>query len=469
MKSFLCWGFALFLGACTVPSFSVAGDDAGLVAPTCSDSKSNGSETDVDCGGDDCDACALGAHCTRGADCASALCDEGVCAPMPTCSDGTSNGDETDTDCGGGTCDPCELDAHCTRAKDCDSGLCKAGVCAIPSPDPTCSDGQKNGDETDRDCGGSCSPCTVDQRCSIAADCETLSCDSVCQPPSCKDKARNGDETDKDCGGSCSGCDVGSTCKSNTDCQSLSCGHGHCLASSCSDSIVNGNETDTDCGGDSCPACASSAACAKAEDCQSLVCTSKKCALASCDDKVKNGSESEVDCGSGCKGCQTGQFCNTSADCASATCTQNFCVPSSPSGGVVSQAGWLATASESGTGFPPSLAVDGLLSSASRWDSGTAQYSGMWFEVDFGKPQIIFNLTLDDTNRSGDAAQLFDVYTSLTPTFPATPTVKSVSALPKNKVSFPGNSAIVARYVKFVLTQNYAQSHWSIQELTAGN
>ena len=182
MNRFFVLSLALLLGACSVPSFSVVADDAGLSAvdpcatqtdgvkacgglcpacadgqscevasdcvsdtcdanvcipaPTCSDGKINGSETDTDCGGT-CSACALTAQCKPASDCQSALCDAGVCAAMPTCSDTVINGAETDLDCGGGTCPTCALDAHCTRASDCTSGLCKAGVCATPSADPS--------------------------------------------------------------------------------------------------------------------------------------------------------------------------------------------------------------------------------------------------------------------------------------------------------------------------------------------
>lgn len=457
---------ALLLGACAVPSFSVGADDAGLASSSCIDGQINGSETDTDCGGDSCDPCPLTAQCTRASDCQSGLCDAGQCAAMPTCADGLINGTESDTDCGGDTCQKCALAAGCARARDCESGLCKAGACATPAPDPTCADGERNGTETDADCGGDrCDPCDVDQRCAQGADCLSLVCDSVCQPSSCKDGVRNGDESDKDCGGSCAGCDAGSICKANADCASLDCKSGKCLADSCSDSIKNGSETGLDCGG-SCPACPSGEACAKAADCESSVCTAKKCATATCSDGVKNGSESDKDCGLGCTPCASGQSCNAAGDCASATCTQSVCVPAAPSGGVLAQSGWLATASDSDSAFSPSLGIDGNLST--RWDSGKAQYSGMWYEVDLGKPQIFFSVTLDDTNRSGDAAQLFDVYLSLTGVFPATPTIQGVSVLPRNTVTFPGNHAVVARYVKFVLSKNYPQSHWSIQELTIG-
>ncbi len=511
MNRFLGWSLALFVGACSVPNFTVEHDDAGLLDPcavqsdagrvcggactactdgqtcdvnsdclsntctsgvctpaaSCTDGAINGAETDKDCGGGTCGKCALTLHCTRASDCESGLCDSGVCAPMPTCSDKSSNGDETDTDCGGGTCPACPIDGHCVRASDCESGLCKAGLCAVPSADPTCSDKTKNGTETDLDCGGTtCDPCAVDKRCSTGADCVTLVCATVCQPPGCSDKVRNGDESDKDCGGSCGGCDVGLVCKTGADCKSLSCSNGHCIVNTCSDKIKNGTETGSDCGG-GCPACAGNEGCSKTSDCQSLICSSNKCTTASCTDKVKNGTESETDCGKGCPGCQPGQFCNSGADCASGLCNQNFCVPSTPTGGTVSQTGWSATASDTASNSTPKDALDGNLNS--RWASGTAQYAGMWYQVDMGKQQIFFNLVLDVTMQSGDAPQLFDVYLSNTLTFPTQPTVKAVAGAPFTKITFSGNQAVVARYAKFVLTKNYAQSWWSIGELTAGN
>lgn len=52
--------------------------------------------------------------------------------------------------------------------------------------DETCSDGIKNQDETEVDCGGVCNAC-----------------------PTCDDGIQNGDETGIDCGGSCSECKEG--------------------------------------------------------------------------------------------------------------------------------------------------------------------------------------------------------------------------------------------------------------------
>ena len=75
--------------------------------PTCNDGVQNGDETEVDCGGSNCEPCA-------------------------SCNDGFQNNGETDVDCGGPNCPACE----------------------------TCEDGIQNGDETGVDCGGSdCEPC----------------------------------------------------------------------------------------------------------------------------------------------------------------------------------------------------------------------------------------------------------------------------------------------------------------------
>ena len=109
-------------------------------------------ETDVDCGGAQCGKCANWKMCTEAADCISGVCDE-----THHC---VAGGCKTDTDCAenGGTCDPVR------------------GTCV------SCSDGEKNGTETDIDCGGSCEKkCAKDQKCSVSGDCESGVCNGgVC-------------------------------------------------------------------------------------------------------------------------------------------------------------------------------------------------------------------------------------------------------------------------------------------------
>lgn len=47
----------------------------------------------------------------------------------PSCSDGVKNGNESDLDCGG-SCGPCQLDSRCAQASDCAVGQCVAGLCS---------------------------------------------------------------------------------------------------------------------------------------------------------------------------------------------------------------------------------------------------------------------------------------------------------------------------------------------------
>ena len=58
---------------------------------------------------------------------------------------------------------------------DCINSFCnpETKLCAISS----CIDGQLGGNETDRDCGGDCSPCTENQQCKIDTDCLSNKCD----------------------------------------------------------------------------------------------------------------------------------------------------------------------------------------------------------------------------------------------------------------------------------------------------
>ena len=70
---------------------------SGPTGPTCSDGATNGSETDVDCGGF-CPRCASGKTCASRSDCLSARCAAGTCQ---TCVDPNA---DCGTDVGGGMC-----------------------------------------------------------------------------------------------------------------------------------------------------------------------------------------------------------------------------------------------------------------------------------------------------------------------------------------------------------------------------
>jgi len=237
-----------------------------------------------------------------------------------TCSNGLKDGTETDVDCGG-SCPKCANGKNCNIGSDCQSGVCVGGVCHVPS----CTDGIKDGSETDVDCGGaSCPGCAVGKNCNIGSDCQSGFCAyGVCQATSCTDGVKDGTETDVDCGGSCTTkCAVGKYCNIGGDCQSGFCANGVCQATSCTDGIKDGSETDVDCGGASCPKCALGKACNVGGDCQSGVCVGGVCLIASCANGYKDGTETDVDCGgSSCAKCASGKACNLNSDCLSGVCT----------------------------------------------------------------------------------------------------------------------------------------------------
>ena len=91
----------------------------------------NGEETEVDCGGSTCPGCLVGQTCAGPGDCASNVCDlhlpgDGMKGTLKcvSCSDGVRNGRETDVDCGGSDCAPCETGAGCCDSSDCASAVC---------------------------------------------------------------------------------------------------------------------------------------------------------------------------------------------------------------------------------------------------------------------------------------------------------------------------------------------------------
>jgi formylglycine-generating enzyme required for sulfatase activity len=131
--------------------------------------------------------------------------DAGVCAAAkcvcqtPTCNDHVKNGNETGVDCGG-SCPPCGVSVTCTTGSDCSTGECGVGFK-----------------------GGPCTGTAVDG----GADAAHSLAGCVCEAPTCSDGVKNGGESDVDCGGDeCPHCGIGKTCSQNTDCTSDICSAG---------------------------------------------------------------------------------------------------------------------------------------------------------------------------------------------------------------------------------------------------
>jgi hypothetical protein len=217
---------------------------------------------------------------------------------------------------GAGQCVACLGDADCETGATCTQHVCTSA---------SCSDGFKDHDETDIDCGGSCAPCALTKDCARDADCASGACDAVlphrCLANQCADHHENGSETDVDCGGSvCQPCTDGRNCKVDPDCVAGYCDLGRgsfCESAQCLNGVLDGTETDLDCGGGICDGCALGQKCELFLDCASLACDgiSRTCVADHCTDHNWDGDETYIDCGGSCGPCSFGQRCLTSSDC----------------------------------------------------------------------------------------------------------------------------------------------------------
>lgn len=210
-----------------------------------------------------------------------------------SCRDGIENQDETDIDCGGNTCEACETGKDCEYSSDCKSDYCSAsGKCV----EKLCSNNQtdSNNSETDVDCGGeNCEACVDGKACKTNADCRSSYCQNgFCKKATCNDNVRNGFETDIDCGGySCEGCSNGHNCFADDDCSSDYCAllNKTCTLATCTDYVKNQNETDVDCGGENCGACQEDQSCKEDEDCVSGNCRYGQCGSGTSQDSDGDG------------------------------------------------------------------------------------------------------------------------------------------------------------------------------------
>ena len=185
------------------PTTTAPTADPTVTLPLCENGVMDRDESDVDCGGKFCASCSDGKTCNKGRDCSSFACKKGICVPrtnaptaaptavptipLPLCENGAIDRDESDVDCGGNFCATCADGKTCNSNKDCSSFACKEAICVprtnapteapTKAPTPQCTNGVKNADETDVDCGGSaCSPCANGLNCSVSRDCASKFC-----------------------------------------------------------------------------------------------------------------------------------------------------------------------------------------------------------------------------------------------------------------------------------------------------
>ena len=209
---------------------------------------------------------------------------------------------------------------------------------------PMCRNGEKNGGETDTDCGGRCPGCAFGQVCVAGSDCESENCDGgTCgaaptaaptpSPPTtsptpsptasnCMDNVKNGDETDVDCGGpNCPGCDSAESCSVNGDCISGNCSG----ANTCGDPTPSPTSSPT-----LSPTSSPTISPTSAPTTSSPTAAPTKVPTAnSCSNGLTDNLETGVDCGGGyCRPCDTGDSdnCIVDTDCRSSTCLSGSCV-----------------------------------------------------------------------------------------------------------------------------------------------
>jgi hypothetical protein len=145
----------------------------------------DGFETDVDCGGDAAMlhnlTCSMGDACFFDGDCGTSYCEPSnlTCMPGNGCGacpqDNQISSNQTCVDGGGAACRClgrlCDDFLPCQQGGDCQSGHCYNSICV------SCSNGQKDGDESDVDCGGSsCTGCADNRTCALQSDCTSRHC-----------------------------------------------------------------------------------------------------------------------------------------------------------------------------------------------------------------------------------------------------------------------------------------------------
>jgi hypothetical protein len=375
--SFLCAnGYEAVESTCEATG---AGPDAGPVPVSCQDGVLNGTESDVDCGGTECNACPDGKVCASGSDCASRSCDTttapSTCLP-PSCNDGIQNALETDVDCGGNCGATCAPGEGCAGTGDCAYGTCADGICDCT---PSCPTNQCGASLADG-CGGTlacgcpgasdvcvagtcCSPvttCPVGQCGTISNGCGgSLNCSTncspgdvcnggtCCTPNTCTDFPGQCGTLGNGCGGSLNctaSCPDGDVCNSGTCCTPSSCADfpGQCgnLSNGCGGTLnctANCPEGDVCNGGLCCTpsTCANfpdqcgnisngcggtlSCACPDGDSCHAGTC----CTPFTCADfpgqcgNLGNGCGGSIDCAANCPG---GDVCNAGTCCTPLTC-----------------------------------------------------------------------------------------------------------------------------------------------------
>jgi hypothetical protein len=275
-----------------------------------------------------------GPECKKDGDCMDPpqacllpFCDGGVCATKPA-KQGDPSPKQVPGDCQQIICDangashPIVDTTDFDDMKECTHDKCDPD--GTPHHDPLTNKACTSDGGTICNMLGNCVQCLDPGDCPLDGACLSF----TCQTPSCSDGVKNQDESDVDCGGSCStNCGDGKHCGQGIDCSSGLCQAGICRPATCDNGMLDtaAGETDTDCGGP-CLDCANGKKCLANTDCDSNLCQAAACRIATCGNGVTDGTETDTDCGgTACQHCNTGQTCLLASDCVSGNCITNVC------------------------------------------------------------------------------------------------------------------------------------------------
>ncbi len=271
------------------------------------------------CSGGKCDSTGACVQCLAGTDCPAAtpVCTKNACVAA-SCTDGKKDGGESDVDCGGSTsCARCPLGGACTAGGDCKSGKCAGGKC-VCAQDSDCG----SGDYCDN---GTCkAQLTQGTKCAAANQCTTGNCvDGVCCDTACNGAcvtclaAQKSSGPDGTCGAVKDGTDPYKTCTAAPPCGET----GQCAGGACAFA-----PTTTRCG---------AASCSGTKFTPQSFCSGK----GSCNTATPADCSPYVCAPAGCK-----KPCGGNGDCVSGyTCTLGTCVALLANGAVCAGGGQCAS------------------------------------------------------------------------------------------------------------------------------
>ncbi len=187
--------------------------DDNCVPAACVNMMKDTGESDVDCGGKDCNPCELKKACNKGTDCKSGFCqkpDVNVVGSCASCGKDEDCGESPGTYCKAGTCVKKKDNGdQCSGSNECGSGQC-------PKQDGVCCDSA---------CSGSCLACLSDKTGAATGSCAPVT-GSTDPDKEC------GDAGAKSCGANGTGCNGvlnGAGCNlypAQTQCAAAQCANG---------------------------------------------------------------------------------------------------------------------------------------------------------------------------------------------------------------------------------------------------